>query len=378
MLLAGAMLIAGAAHAQTSLGHIVYDKSCHACHAFGTFGAPRPGVSDEWDSRMQKGLPVLISHALSGYNAMPPRGGNPNLSDDDVQAAVHYMVDANDADTAAQLVLTAKDMLAEQKHFFRATELGQPFFYDMDTHGYFRPPAIEELPNDKYGDEVRLGRRIFTQTQKFAPRYAGRGMVCANCHLDAGRKPNAIPLWGAVGMYPGYRFSSDKNDTLEDRMADCFRNSMNGIAPAPDSPEMRALMSYANFISKGVPIGVHMPGRSFPDINYTGYEASPVRGQDIYHAKCSSCHGANGQGQRQRNADAGYLYPPLWGWNSFNKGASLYKQDKLARFIRANMPLGQEFSLSEQDAWDLASFVNMHERPKSPAKGLLQEFLSGN
>ena len=278
-------------------------------------------------------------------------------------------------DPAAAPVLSDGELLEKQKKFFRSAELGQPWVYQMDAEGYFQPPSLDELPQDKYGDEVRLGYRIFTETQKYAPRYAGRGMVCSNCHLDAGRKPHAVPLWGAAGMYPGYRFASDKNDTMEDRMADCFRNSMNGIAPAPDSPEMRALLAYANFVSKGVPIGVHMPGRSFPDISYTSYEASPPRGKYIYEEKCAACHGATGQGSKLK--DGTYQYPPLWGFNSYNKGASLYKQRKLARFIRANMPLGQGFSLTEQESWDLASFINMHERPKSPAKGILQELFGG-
>lgn len=283
---------------------------------------------------------------------------------------------ANTTSSGKSVIQTTElNPLEKQSKFFRRAKLGQAYVYPMDEDGYFLPPDLDELPNDKYGDEVRLGYSIFTETQKYAPRYSGRGLVCSNCHLDGGRKPHAIPMWGATGMYPGYRFSSDKNDTIEDRMAACFRNSMNGIAPAPDSPEMRALLAYVNYVSKGIPIGVHMPGRSFPDIDYTGYEASPSRGGDVFKQKCAACHGENGQGERRK--DATYQFPPLWGMNSYNKGASLYKQRYLARFIRANMPLGQGFSLSEQQAWDVASFINIHERPKSPAKGILQEIFGG-
>jgi len=353
-------------------GRRVYEQTCSACHATGVMSAPRFANANDWMPRLKKTNDELIRHTLNGYNNMPAKGGNPLLARPDVIAAVDYM-------KAAVFSKSSKNPLAsdleKQKHFFRHAELGKPYSYPMDSDGYFLPPSMDELPNDKYGDEVRLGYKIFTNTQRYASRYAGRGMVCSNCHLKAGRKANAIPLWGAAGMYPGYRFSSDKNDTLEDRMADCFRNSMNGIAPAPDSPEMRALIAYANYVSKGVPIGVDMPGRSFPDVDYTGFEASPTRGKDVFNAKCAACHGTDGHGKRR--ADGSYEYPPLWGLNSYNKGASLYKQRKLARFIRANMPLGKAFSLTEQEAWDLASFVNMHERPKSPAKGILQEILGG-
>jgi len=363
--------VTSVAIASDDIGHRVYEHTCSACHASGSLGAPKFGEFSDWKTRIAKGQDVLVSHALNGFNQMPAKGGNPNLARPDVIAAVAYMT----ADIHFQKKDPTNILLENQKHFFRRAELGKSYSYPMDDDGYFVPPSMNELPNDKYGEEVRLGFKIFTQTQKFAARYAGRAMVCSHCHLNAGRKPHAVPLWGAAGMYPGYRFSSDKNDTLEDRMADCFRNSMNGIAPAPDSPEMRALVAYANFIAKGIPIGVHMPGRSFPDVDYTGYEASPTRGKDIFLNKCSTCHGENGKGQRR--SDGSYQYPPLWGFNSYNKGASLYKQRKLARFIRANMPLGEGFSLSEQESWDLASFINMHERPKNPAKGILQEIFGG-
>ncbi|MCI0506830.1 MAG: c-type cytochrome [Gammaproteobacteria bacterium] len=352
-------------------GELIYRQTCSACHATGALDAPKYGDSGDWTPRIKQGKDVLVQHALNGFNAMPAKGGNPALSEADVSAAVSYMITSVKNDDRVD----QKDALETQKQFFRRAELGKPYVYPMNEQGYFVPPSIAELPNDKYGDEVRLGFKIFTETQKYAARYAGRGMVCSHCHLDAGRKPHAVPLWGAAGMYPGYRFSSDKNDTLEDRMADCFRNSMNGIAPAPDSPEMRALLAYANYVSKGVPIGVHMPGRSFPDVDYTGYEASPPRGREIFMKKCATCHGEDGQGAWRE--DGSYRYPPLWGFNSYNKGASLYKQRKLARFIRANMPLGQDFSLTEQEAWDLSSFINMHERPKNPAKGILQEVFGG-
>ncbi len=358
-------------------GNKIYHDTCASCHEKGLLGAPRFGNAADWEARLKQGRDVLLNHAVSGFKAMPAAGGNASLTSPDVAAAVDYMLNPlSPANTGDKAIDAESNLLDKQKAFFRHAKRGRAFVYPMDKDGYFSPPPMEELPDDKYGDEVRLGYRIFTQTQEYAARYAGRGLVCSNCHLNAGRKPHAIPLWGAAGMYPGYRFSSDKNDTLEDRMADCFRNSMNGIAPAPDSPEMRALLAYANFISKGIPIGVHMPGRSFPDIDYTGYEASPARGKDIYQTKCQTCHGNNGQGKS--SADGGYEIPPLWGFNSYNKGASLYKQRMLARFIRANMPLNQGFSLSEQEAWDVASFVNIHERPKSPAKGIWQELFASD
>ncbi|WP_149135176.1 hypothetical protein [Cupriavidus campinensis] len=51
----------------------------------------------------------------------------------------------------------------------------------------FRPPPVESIPDDKYGEMIRLGERIFTQTGKYAPKYVGNSLNCVNCHLGSPR-----------------------------------------------------------------------------------------------------------------------------------------------------------------------------------------------
>ena len=60
------------------------------------------------------------------------------------------------------------------------------------------------------------------------------------------------------------------------------------------------------------------------------------------------------------------VFPPLWGPRSYNWGAGMARVDNAAGFIKANMPLGQGNRLGDQQAWDVAAFVNSHERPKDP------------
>ena len=66
------------------------------CHAAGVAGAPKPGDKAEWDPRIAQGKDTLYKHAIEGYTgakgAMPARGGNAKMSDEDVKAAVDYMV----------------------------------------------------------------------------------------------------------------------------------------------------------------------------------------------------------------------------------------------------------------------------------------------
>ena len=77
-------------------GESVYKKTCALCHSSGVAGAPIPGNKDDWAPRIAQGNETLYKHALEGYTGekgmMPARGGAATLSDDDVKAAVDFMV----------------------------------------------------------------------------------------------------------------------------------------------------------------------------------------------------------------------------------------------------------------------------------------------
>lgn len=73
-------------------GQRVYEKNCARCHERGRKGAPIVGDRDAWAARSFLWVAVLEEHAKNGYLDMPPRGGNPHLSDEEVSAAVEYML----------------------------------------------------------------------------------------------------------------------------------------------------------------------------------------------------------------------------------------------------------------------------------------------
>jgi cytochrome c5 len=75
-------------------GKATYDAVCTVCHGAGVAGAPKLGDKAAWAPRIKTGLDALHASALKGKGAMPPKGGNPSLSDADVSAAVDYMVGA--------------------------------------------------------------------------------------------------------------------------------------------------------------------------------------------------------------------------------------------------------------------------------------------
>ncbi len=78
------------------VGKTVYDTACYICHATGVTGAPKPGDVANWTPRIEKGVDLLYTNAINGYQGqfgiMPPKGGNLLLSDDEVRAAVDYLV----------------------------------------------------------------------------------------------------------------------------------------------------------------------------------------------------------------------------------------------------------------------------------------------
>ncbi|HET7370315.1 MAG TPA: c-type cytochrome [Gammaproteobacteria bacterium] len=80
----------------------IWQGTCSACHATGVAGAPKIGDKQEWAKHIAKGLATLKDHAINGYHGpegfMPPKGGNPSLTDEQVVAAMKYMIGQSGGD----------------------------------------------------------------------------------------------------------------------------------------------------------------------------------------------------------------------------------------------------------------------------------------
>lgn len=152
-------------------------------------------------------------------------------------------------------------------------------------------------------------------------------------------------------------------NTMEERFQGCFTYSMNGTPPPANSKELKALMSYAYWMAEGAPTGIDLPGRGYPKLAKPETEPDYQRGEQVFVNNCALCHGDNGEGTKQ---NGNFVFPPLWGKDSFNWGAGMHRINTAATFIRANMPLGKGGSLTIQQAWDVAYYLNSHERPQDP------------
>jgi cytochrome c5 len=89
--IAGAQAEVAAASGPRS-GADVYGKSCVACHGGGIMGAPKLGDATDWSQRLSQGMETVLSHAINGFNAMPPKGTCGNCSDAEIKAAIEHMI----------------------------------------------------------------------------------------------------------------------------------------------------------------------------------------------------------------------------------------------------------------------------------------------
>lgn len=231
------------------------------------------------------------------------------------------------------------------------------------TPGQFEPPPDSAIPEGKFGEVVRLGEQIFREPATYAPQFVGNQLRCSNCHLEAGRQAGAAPMWGAYVAYPAYRSKNGHVNSFEERLQGCFRFSMNGKAPKLGDPVLVALESYAYFLAKGLPTGEPAPGRGYPALPKPELPADYARGAEVYAQNCAACHGADGLGQ---SSDGKVVFPALWGPHSYNWGAGMGSVKNAAEFIRANMPLGMGGSLTAQQAWDVATYMDSQVRPQDP------------
>jgi cytochrome c5 len=81
-----------AAPAVARSGAEVYQAACLACHATGAAGAPKTGDKAAWEARVAQGMDVLMASVVNGKGAMPPRGGNPSLTDEEIGKAIEHML----------------------------------------------------------------------------------------------------------------------------------------------------------------------------------------------------------------------------------------------------------------------------------------------
>ena len=227
----------------------------------------------------------------------------------------------------------------------------------------YPPEATEE-----YGRRLLRDTALYIGPNHDDPgmRYSGTNMACASCHLEIGTKHGTLSLLPSAPKYPRDSGRDGGVRDLRDRINGCMQRSMNGQPLPRDSVEMMAMERYILGLNDQYEamgdtrrLSDEQPGFVEPD-----RAASVEAGAVVYENRCQVCHGADGLGLLATAEPArGYLFPPLWGPDSFNNGAGMNRVLTAARFIKARMPLGQA-DLSDGEAFDVAAYINSHPRPE--------------
>jgi len=232
------------------------------------------------------------------------------------------------------------------------------------------PPDLYSLVNEPGADQIIYGRELIMHTSRYlGPKgkvaKMSNGMNCGNCHLKGGTQFNGFSFAAVAANYPKYRNRNDRVESIEYRINECFTRSLNGKKLDSLSNEMRAMLAYLKWLGRDVLINTNPHGSGVPVIEKLNRAADPGNGQKVFIARCINCHGINGQGLFKPDSTE-YTYPPLWGANSFNVSAGFFRLSSLAGFVKHNMPYdtGQVTSrLSDEEAWDVAAYVNSQQRP---------------
>jgi thiosulfate dehydrogenase len=252
----------------------------------------------------------------------------------------------------------------------------------------WRVPDIAALPDDAAGRTIRYGQELINHTTALigpdapaaAPRYSGNGLECTNCHINAGTARFALPLVGIANLYPTFSARINAQQDLAGRVNDCMQRSMNGRPLPLDSREMQSILAYLKFLASEQPAGESPIGRAAPQLPLPTRAANPKQGAAIYQSVCAACHQPNGQGVQLQIGDRviekrRYVYPPLWGPESYNDAAGMARVITGAWFVHANMPIGITFQypiLSPEAAYDVMAFVDTQPRPKKA--GLFKDY----
>ena len=232
-----------------------------------------------------------------------------------------------------------------------------------------QPPSRQEI--------IALGETLIRQTSAHlgpdvkepGKRMSGNHLSCSNCHLQAGQAPDAMGFVGVSKRYPKYRGRENRIASLKERINGCFERSMNG-KPLPEySNEMQAMLAYMDWLSKDSPADGQHEHQELPAIDLLDRAADPKLGQVVYQQRCQACHQTTGLGlpKNAKNLSEGYIYPPLWGKDSYNDGAGMHRVITAAKFIKATMPQGQA-NLSTAEAFDVAAYINSQPRPHLAAR----------
>ncbi len=233
-----------------------------------------------------------------------------------------------------------------------------------------------DLPTSKHGQLIKYGYLLTSETPKWMGpmvtekqlQYAGNNLTCKNCHLDNGQKKGAGSWIGVTKRYPQFRARENKMGSIEDRINGCLERSMNGKPLPHNAMQMKAIVVYMEWLSENISLIEANNQSGFAHLILPDIKADSIQGKAVYTKYCTNCHLSDGTGIKHTDTAKGYLYPPLWGNDSYNNGAGMNRVITAAQFIKANMPFGEATydnpKLTDEEALHVAAYINSFNRPE--------------
>lgn len=344
-------------------GGLGYVQFCAACHQNDGRGVDKffPPLAD--NSSIQSSDPTSVIHVvLSGWQAAQTESfgraffmpGFNRLNDQELAEIVTFV--------RTRWGNRGKPVSANDVRKVRE-EIG---IRPVEPSG-FEVPRYAAMLSSPNADQLILGVRLMTDTKTMLPQYAGSALACNNCHMNGGTVEHASPYVGVSAMFPSYIPRIGKIIDLKDRVNGCFRRSMNGKPMDKNSNEMLAMIAYMDNMKGNFKENDTIPGRGLGKIDKS-IAPNVENGKKVYKDQCAICHGEKGEGLQQ--AGGRYIFPPLWGPQSFNIGAAIATTYTAAAFVKSNMPLSNtrnfplgQSNLTDQQAVDVAEYFTHMPRP---------------
>lgn len=352
------------------------DASCVQCHNGPNFGGlmyQKMGVYHPYANTKDLGRFAVTNNEADKYQFKVPMLRNilhtsPYFHD----GAVDNMGEVIDQMAYLQLdkKLTNDEIKSIMKFFAALSDkkiFETQYKEDADKREW-KHPDLTTMKNQPNGDQILYGYTLLTETATHpdTKAYVGNALSCTSCHQNEGTKKFGLPYIGVTKTYPQYRGRENREVTLAERINGCFERSMNGKKIAEDGKEMQAMIAYMDFLSTDAV--KDQKGMTVPEFDAPNRRADVEAGEDVFTRYCQSCHGVEGQGYTAMASTNGTVtVPALWGNKSFNNGAGTARLLTAAPFVQSNMPLGIHWNnplLTNEQAYDVAAYMNSHERPQ--------------
>ena len=203
-------------------------------------------------------------------------------------------------------------------------------------------PSVDELdPDDELTPFIERGKDLMDGSEQISNEEESGKLSCMSCHAD-GDDTEGVSLVGVTSEYPKYDGRNDAVITIEEKINDTIMHTLNRDAIDYDSEEMRSIVAFLTYISKGEKYDNHKKEEEIEDIPKPDLN----NGENLYEEKIQDSS------------------PDLFGEDSFTDGSALSSFSVMTNYVKNYLPKDDPASLSDQEAADISGYILSQDRPE--------------